>query len=153
MHPYIKHLLEDIKNAERKENDNFGYPAPTTFEEEMEEMKHYLSGEGERPLSYFTGLEKEDFPPSEQLSIKDMESVLQAYDNMLETWNAVIIWPENMPIKSCYEFLLKFVLGSEFMPVDNGTIHFDFCTGYAPECDWGKYCSCLEYWKDDNPGK
>lgn len=23
---------------------------------------------------------------------------------------------------------------------------FDYCSGYAPDCVFGKYCSCLDYW-------
>lgn len=64
MHPYTKYLLQDIKNAERSRNDNLNQSFPSTFEEEMEEIEYYISGRGEHPLSYFTGLKKEHFPPN-----------------------------------------------------------------------------------------
>lgn len=148
MHPYIKHLLEDIKNAKRAKNDSLGYKKPTTFEEEMEEIERYVSGEGEKPVSAFTGLNKENFPPSEQLTDDEMEIVLTAYDKMLATWNTQIDWRDNMPIKAKYDFLLKFVLNHRVTPLYGGMMHLDFCTGYAPDCDWGEYCPCKETWDD-----
>lgn len=148
MHPYIKHLLEDIKNAERLENDSLGYLKPTSFEEEIEEVERYVSGEGEKPLSAFTGLNKESFPPSEQLTDEEMEIVLIAYDQMLATWNTQIDWQDNMPIRAQYDFLLKFVLNQRVIPLYNGIMHLDFCTGEPQGCDWGEYCYCLNYQDD-----
>lgn len=73
MHPYLKYLLEDIEKAKRPLNDDKDYSYKEdgfagTFEEEMEEVERWLSGEGNRPLSYYTQLKIEDFPPAEQLS-------------------------------------------------------------------------------------
>lgn len=145
MHPYIKHLLEDIQNAERQDEDTRGYPSPKTFEEEME---RYVSGEGGRPISKLTGLKKESFPPSKQLTDEDMAMVLTAYDMMLFTWNTEVDWPEKMPIAARYNFLLKFVLNKKIVPMSAGTVHLDFCTGYAPNCNWGQFCSCKEFWDE-----
>ena len=149
MHPYLKHLLQDIKIAKRSEDDNLSCPSPTSFEEEMEEIERYISGEGERPLSYFTGLKKEHFPPKEQLSENDMKMTLGAFDGMLRTWNASIDFPENMPYSDRYEFLRNRILEEGFTPVKSGYIHFDFCSGYAPGCAWGKYCNCLDIWNEE----
>lgn len=145
MHPYIKHLLQDIKKAERSENDNLSQSYPSTFAQEIEEVEGYISGEGEHSISYFIGLKKEHFPPGEQLSEKDISLVLKAFNEMLKTWNAIIDFPEKMPLKKHYEFLRNTVLEENFTPVSFGFIHFDFCSGYAPDCAWGKYCNCLEF--------
>lgn len=148
MHPYIKHLLHDITNAKRCEDVNYNHSSPNSFEEEMQEIEKYISGEGEQPLSYFTGLKKEHFPPREQLSEKDMKIVLMAFDEMLETWNASIDFPESMPYSDRYSFLRNKILGEGFTPMKSGCIHFDFCSGYAPGCAWGKYCYCRDAWKE-----
>ena len=34
-------------------------------------------------------------------------------------------------------------------------MHFDFCSGYAPDCELKEHCPCLEIWneeEDDNMG-
>lgn len=149
MHPYIKHLIEDIQNAEKRESDYHNSPEPKTFEEEMEDIERYISGEGELPLSQLTGINDADFPPAHKLSVDDMESVLTAYDKMLFTWNTAVDWPEEMPIVACYNFLLKFILDHEIGPVNFGMIHLDFCTGYAPDCAWDQFCKCKEFWDED----
>ncbi len=149
MHPYIKHLLEDIKNAERSKNDRLGYSKPTTFEKKMEEVERFVSGESERPISQFTGLNKENFPPSNQLTDEEMESVLIAYDQMLASWNTQIDWQKNMPINAKYDFLLKFVLDEKLTPMNFGTMHLDFCPGDTTECVWEQYCYCKKYGDND----
>lgn len=148
MHPYIKHLIEDIQNAERQEKDFVAYPRPITFEEQMQEVERYVSGEGECQISEFTGLTTDDFPQAQQLTEKDMEMVLTAYDKMLLSWNIQVDWPQDIPTAARYNFLLKFVLNYKTVPLSTGNIHLDFCTGYAPDCNWGTYCHCLKSWKD-----
>lgn len=112
-------------------------------------MDRYISGDAEQSFSYFTGLKRSNFPPSEQLELSDIKKVLQAFNQILKTWNASIDYPEKMPVKARYDFMLTQVLEDGFTPVDSGVIHFDFCTGYAPDCVWGDYCSCLQFWEDD----
>ncbi len=77
-----------------------------------------------------------------------MTQILQAYEKMLLSWNIRIVWPSKMPTKPRYNFLLKFVLIDKIAPMGSGIIYLDYCTGYAPDCDWGEYCSCLKYWGD-----
>lgn len=147
MHPYLKYLIEDIQKAERQENDLVAFPEPTTFEEQMQEIERYISELGELLLSKYTGLKSQDFPPAHQLTADEMKLVLMAYDKMLFTWNIAIDWPENMPVSAQYDHLLNFVLEEKVTPVSTGTMHLDFCTGYAPDCDWDAYCHCLKSWK------
>lgn len=152
MHPYIKHLIEDIQNAERQENDPVDFPEPITFEEQMQEAERYISGEGERKLSELTGLGKENFPPAHQLTDKEMEMVLTAYDAMLFTWNTEVNWPHDMPIASRYNFLLNFVLSKKKnVPMSTGTIHLDFCAGYALDCIWEQFYNCTEFYDEKEP--
>lgn len=149
MHPYLKHLLYDIANSKRCEEDSSNFSPPKSIEEEMLEIEKYISGDGEQSLSYFTGLKKEHFPPSEQLSENDMRITLIAFDEMLKTWNAFIDYPENMPYSDRYDFLRNIVLEEGFTPTNYGFTHFDFCTGYAPDCAWGKYCHCRDVWNEE----
>lgn len=149
MHPYIPHLLTDIEKAKRQNNNQPHDPKPLSFEEQMEEVERWVSGDGEQPLSYFNGLKKQDFPPAEQLSLKEVESVCNAFDGMLETWNIIVDYPEKMPIHERYSFLREKVVEKRISPMGFGSIHLDFCTSNPEGCDWGKYCSCLKYQQDD----
>lgn len=141
MHPYIPYLLSDIKAAHRIElpKDIIS----TSFEEEMAEIERWVGGEGERPLSDFTKLKKDHFPPSSQLKDKDMLEVISAFSGMLDSWNASIDFPDKMPVDKRYQFLIENVLEDKFNPINFGHITLDYCTGNSDGCAWGEYCSCL----------
>ncbi|HLS31085.1 MAG TPA: hypothetical protein VK021_09535 [Flavobacteriaceae bacterium] len=149
MQQYIDYLLSDIQAAHKTETD-VESSFPKTFEEEMEDIERYISGEGERPLSYYTKLKKEVFPPADRLNTNEINMVLDAFITMLKTWNASIDFPEKMSLEERYEFLRNKVVEVEFTPIQFGDIHFDFCSGYAPDCPWQSYCNCLEYWKKED---
>jgi len=140
MHPYVRHLLEDIRNAEREKT--ILDCAPATLEEEFELIERYVRGENEQPLSYFTGLKKQHFPPGEQLSEKNMILVLDAFDKLMLTWNAKINFPENMPVEKRYEFLRSHILEKPFSPLNFGTVYLSFCSGNVPDCEWDNFCGC-----------
>lgn len=144
MHLYIKHLLEDIQNAQRQDGDTMACPSPKIFEAEMNEIERYVRGEGEHRLSKLTGLKKENFPPSNHLMDKGMELALAAYDIMFVTWNREVDCPEEMPVAVHYNFMLKFVLSQNIDPMSASTNHLDFYIAYAFDYDGGNYCFCTE---------
>ena len=149
MRQYLQYLVSDIQAAHKAEVD-VESAFPKTFEEEMEEVERYVSGEGARPLSYYTKLHKEVFPPAERLNKSQMKIILEAYITMLKTWNAQIDFPEKMPLKERYEFLRNKILEVDFTPINSGQVYFDFCSGYAPDCEWESYCNCIEYWEKED---
>lgn len=148
MHPYIPHLISDIIAAQRPEGYVYDF-IQQSFEEEMEEIERWVSGEDgdEHSFGYYCGLNPEQFPPTEQLSVADMEKVCKAFQHLLYTWNSGIDLPEKMPINLCYSFMVH-TLEEDFTPVSSGFMTFDYCSGYAPDCVFGKYCSCLKYRND-----
>ena len=40
------------------------------------------------------------------------------------------------------------ILDSKTTIVETGRINVDFCSGYAPDCVFKEYCSCLEIWNE-----
>ena len=147
-HPYIPHLLEDIKAAHRTEESR----PVESFEDYIEEVERYIHGDYDPDKSTFgkyCGLDVGHFPPPEQLTDRDIELVCDAFEEMLHTWNANVALPENVPHRLRYKLTIG-ILDEEYIPMNMGFITFDFCTGYAPDCELGEYCPCLEIWNDDN---
>lgn len=144
MHRYLHCLLSDIQAAYKADIDE-ELTFLKSFEEEMKEVERYIRGYSEQPLSYYTKLHKEMFPSAERLYLNEMKTLLETFISMLKTWNAKIDFPEKMPLEERYEFLRNNILEVGFTPINSGQIHFDFCSGDAPDCDWGKYCNCYEY--------
>lgn len=146
MHPYIPHLLADIAKAHRKETDISEPELSMSFEEEMEEIERWCEGgEPEHTFGYHCGLQPENFPPPEQLTIKDIKLVNKAFQQMMFSWNMTIDLPKKMPQKVAYTFIVD-SLNEKVEIVNSGFTGIDFCTGYAPDCKLKEYCSCLEFW-------
>jgi len=147
MHPYIPYCLEDIAAAHHLEIDVLEY-LPMTFEEEMEEIENWVAGE--EPLhtfGYYCGLSAEQFPPPEQLSDDDMKLVCDAFNKMMFSYNHGIDLPETLPIAFAYKIIVDSLNMKTNIP-KSGLMHFDFCTGYAPDCIFKEYCPCIKIWND-----
>lgn len=156
MHPYLPHLLSDILAANRTE-----IPKVTvekiSFEEEMEDIERWLEQEerwleqeeAEHTFGYYCGLEAFSFPPANQLTKKEMKLVIKAFLHMMFTWNSGIEMPENFPIALKYSFLVN-TLNEKTAIVNSGFMTFDYCSGYAPDCVFKEYCSCLKYYNESN---
>ena len=151
MHPYLPHLLSDITAAHRTEPS---LPiVAKTFEEQMEEVERWVAGvEEPHTLGYYCGLAKENFPPSEQLTEEDLLLVCEALKKMMYSYNIGIDLPDELPAPLRYGLIVGTLNEKTAIP-DNGVMHFDFCTGNAPECVLKEYCPCLKIWnetEDDN---
>jgi len=147
MHPYLPHLLNDITAAHCVEIAG-EQKAPLSFEEEMEEIEKWCEREDpENTFGYYCGLEAINFPPPEQLTDEEMKQVMEAFGQMMFSWNHGIDLPETLPIPFAYKMTVE-TLNTKTTIVNSGMMSFDFCTGYAPDCVFKEYCPCLEIWND-----
>lgn len=151
IHPYIPHLLDDIKAAHRDKETNERDSTPESIEEYLEQVDRWINGEcgPEHTLGYYCGLKSENFPPQEQLSDRDIELVCNAFEELLYSWNAGLSIPESVPLRFRYTLMVS-LLKDHFIPLNSGFFGFDYCTGYAPECALKEYCPCLEIWNNDD---
>lgn len=147
MNPYLPHLLADVKAAH---NDDLEEPKEESqsLEEHFAEIDRFVSGDAERTLGYFCGLKSADFPPPEQFNEKEINKVCSAFKSMLGTWGVDINLPDNLPFNMRYELMVA-LINRGFTPLKFRFFVFDFCTGYAPDCELGSYCPCLEVWNDE----
>lgn len=147
MHPYIPHLIEDIKAAHRAEIPEKNN-TPQSMEEHFEEIEAWVRGdEPENTFGYHCGLRSENFPPPEQLTEKEMKLIRKEIEKMMYTWNVAIHLPERLPVDFAYKMIVD-TLERNITIVKSGRMNIDFCTGYAPDCDLKEYCSCLEIWNN-----
>jgi hypothetical protein len=148
MHPYLPHFLADIAAAHR--TDTPETEPPQTIEEHFKEVERWI--EGEEPshtFGYYCGLETINFPPPEQLTGNEMKKIIIAFGQMMFSWNLDISLPETLPLPIAYKMTVD-TLDSKTEIVNSGFISFDFCTGYAPDCVFKKYCPCLEIWNRED---
>jgi hypothetical protein len=153
MHPYLPHLLSDITAAHCKE-DLWQFSTPQSFEEEMEEIERWIEADDQYTFGDYCGLDPANFPPPQQLTHQEITTVVEAFKQMMHTYNLGIDLPENLPLEWGYSVVVDTLNKRTNIP-RSGFGSIDFCTGYAPDCIFKEYCSCLEYWNalpgDDMP--
>ena len=147
MHPYIPHLLADIAAAHRT-----AFPeeeTEQTIEAHFEAIDRWVSSEEpEHTFGYYCGLKSENFPPADQLSDEEMKIIRKAFENMMYTWNHGMDLPESLPAAFAYKMIVD-SLNMKTNIVGSGSMSFDFCTGYAPDCIFKEYCPCLKIWNEE----
>ncbi|TVQ49810.1 MAG: hypothetical protein EA362_03770 [Saprospirales bacterium] len=141
MDTYIKYLLEDIRLAQRKEEEE---PVQEeTFEDHIRNVEQFISGDAEQTLAYHCGLKPEAFPPADQLNDDQMTVISRALDDLLKSWNAHVDIPEEVPAKMRYPLMVN-LLNRSFTFIPSGFLGLDFCTGNPEDCELGDYCSCRD---------
>ena len=145
MHPYLKHILEDIANAHCTDLP-IESAYKKSFEEETDDIEKWVKGDlNEHTFGYYCGLQPEQFLPVEQLATEEIKLVNEAFKRMMFTYNHDITLPEHLPGKTVYSMLVNTLNEKTFIPKD-GFVSFDNCSGYPPDCIFKEHCSCLNIW-------
>lgn len=151
MQAYINYLLEDILNAERQEVQ----PTATTatenekLEKHFAEIEQWIEREPVHTFGYYCGLNKEQFPPVEQLSENQLQQLNKAFRHLLFTWNLDVAIPENLPASRYYSLLVS-VLDLQTDIVSSGFMTFEFCSYDTDSCPFGAYCNCKKFDNGNN---
>ncbi|KQS88833.1 hypothetical protein [Chryseobacterium sp. Leaf394] len=149
MREIVSYLINDILNAH---HDN-GFEVEETvqtIEQHFDDVEKYLNGMSSNlTFGEYCGIESKYFPPADYFSEEELSLICKEFEKMMYTWNLAYDYPEKLPISLIYNALIE-TLDTQTTIVSSGMIHFDFCTGYAPECVWKEYCPCLEIWNRDD---
>jgi hypothetical protein len=169
MDKYIELFIEEIqskskpeKGLESWEDINIMHDLPEnveTTDEELErmdekseedlvahldEVEKYLSGEGMQTLSEITQLFREQFPPKNKLTEIQKIAIIEAYLDMLYSYNITLDFPEKLPINMQYELVVD-SLEEEVFVLEYGFTGIDYCTGNPEGCKLKQYCPCLHF--------
>jgi hypothetical protein len=146
MKSYTAFLLEDIKNAHRSASVDADKATPASFEMEMEAIENWVAGtDPPSTLAHHTGLSVEQFPSVEKLTKEEIIAIIDAFQELLFSWNMQADFPSNLPVERAYPLLIG-LLNEEAWFLPGGMLHHDFCTGYAPGCELLEYCPCRKHW-------
>ena len=143
MKRYVEQLIEDIDAAHRDTVERETY-APKSFEEEMEEVERYISTDPEYTFSQQCGLQREQFPPADRLTDKQMMAICKAFESMMASYNIDATMPEALPMDMAYKTLLS-VLDMKVMITYSGFVTIEFCDYEPNDCPFGDYCTCKEF--------
>lgn len=104
----------------------------------------------ERPMSYWFGLEKVQFPASDRLTAEQLELMATEFEQLWAAYSFVPDFPDGLPAKRRYQLMRDYLDYPSQYYFGYGTFHFDFCH-YEPEnCPFGiEFCKCKDF--DDAP--
>ena len=127
MEEYIKQLIEDLKAAQ-------DIVAPPLSYGDSENLS-------KTTMERLSGLEKICFPPTERLSHKQLQDLVNAMETFIESKNYVVNLPKELPLERAYQKLLD-KWTDEIEHVEFGLSGLDFCPENLDECDMHEFCKC-----------
>ncbi len=116
--------------------------------EHFAEVERYVSEYPPNSFGDYCGLKVTDFPPAEQLTVEDMQIIIEAFEKMSFTWNIGFSIPKTLPTYLHYKIMVN-TLSEKTMLTKYGFVTFDYCSGCPEGCIFGEYCNCLKYWQED----
>jgi hypothetical protein len=146
MQKYIDQLLEDIAAAHRPEGEVPPEDKSFSIEQHFEEVERWLESDPAYTFAYYCGLQPEQFPPAERLTIKQLHTIYKAFGQLLFSWNLDADIPKSFPVRRAYSLLIS-TLHHKVEIVNDGFITIEFCTCDPPSCPFEEYCSCKKYEK------
>ena len=92
------------------------------------------------------GLEAEAFPPAEQLTAEQVDTLAQAILDLWASVNLKASLPKGLPLRLVYPFLVAAWRDDEVPILHDAKVPLEFCPGHPARCPWPEqYCMC----KDD----
>ena len=142
MEKYINYLISDLQKTKQNVPPDPELGTEDTYEEFAEKMFAIETAPDVEAKELF-GVSYEELPPAEKLTKQQMQKILIAIEDTFTTFNFSLEYPENVPLKLRYQLMRKqFAEPVHYMP--GFTHHYDFCTGWCPDCEILDYC---EIWK------
>ena len=146
MQNYLTHLISDMHLAATRVPKS-KIPEVTFDPDYMMELEE----SPDRPMSFWFGLEKEQFPSSEKLTGEQLELMANEFEQLWAAYSFEPDFPDGLPAKRRYE-LMRDYLDHECSHWPGGWVHtFEFCDYDTLNCPFGaEFCKCKDFDDDDD---
>ncbi|MBW6536425.1 MAG: hypothetical protein K0B11_15555 [Mariniphaga sp.] len=145
MQNYLVHLISDMRQAAGRVPQS-RIPDGEFDPDYMLELEESAG----KPMSQWFGLEKVAFPPSEKLTVEQLELMATEFEKLWAAYSFEPDFPEGLPAKRRYELLREYLdYPTQHWP-GGWQHHFEFCD-YEPEnCPFGsEFCKCKDFEDDE----
>lgn len=138
MQRYIDQLIEDLRQAQlkAKPEPDFGNTYKE-FERAMLEIENAPDVETGKVF----GVSVKELPPPDKLNEQQIQQLVKVIMETFEAFGSSVELKDSMPLAFQYQLLRE--LFAEKGQIGHGW-HFDFCTGWCPDCKIFDYC---DSWK------
>lgn len=152
---YINQLIQDIHAAHKLKNDSSSNSLPFVnedddfMESQFQDVENFLNFEPEFESTFgsIVGLELEQFPKTDLLTSKQIEKILNAFQELLSSYNISVDMPKKVKLKDKYNISLQLLNESLFLS-ENGMVVWDACMDDSTTCPYKKHCFCKKIDKE-----
>lgn len=153
MQRYIEQLIDDLRQAASLAPpdiiDDPEIDDEEALEMELEEAERIVSGPFEK-LSDIVGIPKKMLPGPDRLNTDHVSMLVPEIEKLLNAYNFYPDYPENVPYNLLYKALYN-IWDDEFVKVNSGQYHIEFCDYDKDNCPFPGYCDfCNDNFSDEN---
>ncbi len=147
MKKYVDQLIEAIREAgwRMKPPHEIWDSVDLDSELELEDMAYvekFVYGE-ELPMAEITGIDPDELPPPEKLSLKQQALLAGELEKLLRIKNFVPDFPDKLPDHLRYPHLRE-LWKDAYVEVSFGENHIEFCDFSEDHCPFPGYCDTCE---------
>lgn len=140
---------EEVAEAPPLTDDLDDEASMAAFHAEMEEIERWVEGPKPgitQPLAYYVEVDTSELPPAEALTGAEARALFDALNGLIATYGHTVeeVGTDDCPPGLYYAEMLR-VLAEPTVMVGHGHFGHD-CGNYPPDCAYGRYCGCTEYW-------
>lgn len=141
MHHYLSHLISDMHKA--------AVQVPKSRVPDGEFDPDYmleLEESAEKPMNFWFGLNKEEFPPSEKLTTEQLELMATEFEKLWAAYSFYPDFPDGLPAKRRYELMYDYLDHPTQHWPGGWQHHFEFCDYDPGNCPFGiGFCRCKDF--------
>lgn len=148
---YINQLIQDIKAAHKKPNDPLSAKPSSSNDQDQgmdahfKEVENYLDFdyENEPTFGQLIDMEAIRFPKAELLNDDQLQRLLSAFNELLDSYNVSVDMPKEIAPNTKYSISLG-ILDEAIFLSDDGHTGWDFCSSEPQSCPYGEHCYCID---------
>ena len=141
MEKYLTYLIEDMHQAAQR------VPLSKIPEGDFDpDYMLELEESPDRKMSDWFGLSIDQFPKSDRLTLSQLETMADEFENLWMAFSFVPEFPEKLPSKRRYELMREYLEEKCQHWPGGWKQHFEFCNYDVEKCPFGsKYCKCKDF--------
>jgi len=148
MQHYVNQLIEDLKVASAKQHTRPYIEQKAEFEATTDLLE--LDATPYKTIEKWTGIKQISFPHSFRLSDEQIDLLLPAIFDLLESFNIDLVdKPDDIPSEVLYDVLVEsWDEHVQYLPSTG--FDLEICTGDPDTCPYIGFCDCGEEFSEDD---